>query len=74
MTHDRLHRTILQLKGATMATRIDLNKDIVKVALQLKINSLLRATKTEHNTLIKQLMETDIAAYQTAMNTLTDIK
>jgi len=57
-----------------MATRIDLPKEALKHALELKVGSLKRAVKTTPNPLMKELIEKDIALYTVAMNTITETK
>lgn len=57
-----------------MATRVDLAKDFVKHAFDTKLASLKRSANTASNPIIKDALDKEIAAIQTALNTLTEIK
>jgi len=58
----------------TVATRIDLPKEAVRHAIELKVGSLKRAEKTQTNPLMRELIQKDIALYMVAMNTITETK
>lgn len=57
-----------------MATRVDLPKEAVKHAFELKIASLRRAAKAQTNPLMRELLEKDANLYQTAVASLADAK
>lgn len=57
-----------------MATRVELPKDLVKLALQGAISLRVRQDKAASNALIAKALQDEIAALTTAMNTLTEIK
>lgn len=57
-----------------MATRVDIPKQIVKDALEAAIASLKRSAAKQHNPLITELLEKDIATLQIGVNTLQDVK
>lgn len=57
-----------------MATRIDLDKAIVKAALEQRIGSLKRQVVNSENVAIKELLEKDIALVQAGINTMAEVK
>lgn len=58
-----------------MAVRVDLNKNQIASMITAAIASLKRATnKTGINPMMTDLINKDIAAYQNALNTMSEIK
>lgn len=57
-----------------MAIRVDINKITLNQLIENGIQSLKRANAKEFNPAMRDLREKDIAALQTAANTMTEIK
>jgi len=63
-----------KLKEATMATKVELPKELVKVALEQAKSLRTRNIKAATNALIKQALQDEETAIQAAINTLTETK
>lgn len=57
-----------------MATRVELHMEQVRVALEQSLASNKRALNTSKNPAFRPIYEKDIAALQTAINTLSEVK
>lgn len=57
-----------------MATRIELPMQLVQDALATKIASTKRAANAATNPLIKDVLQKELAALETAKNTLAEVK
>ena len=57
-----------------MATRVDLDKHTVRMALEQALASHKRAMNTAKNPAFRPIIEQDIASLTNAINTLTDAK
>lgn len=57
-----------------MATRVELPKDIVKVALEQAQSLRTRQIKASSNNIIKQALEEELRVISQATTTLTEIK
>lgn len=57
-----------------MAARVDLPRTLIASALELKQASIKRANNNEKNPVIKEARDKEIADYQHAINTITEIK
>lgn len=54
--------------------KIDIDRTMLKQALEQAINSLKRAENKQFNPAMKELIIKDIAIYTNAMNTMTETK
>lgn len=57
-----------------MATKIELPKDVIKIAFKKHIDSCKRASTAATNTLIKNALDDEIGQITKALDTMTEIK
>lgn len=57
-----------------MPVRLELDKDTTRAALEAYLASIKRAMNSAKNPAFKPIYEKDMAALQTAINTITDTK
>ena len=57
-----------------MAVRLELPKDLVKLAFKSKIDSLKRAQTAATNPLIKSALDDELGQITQALGTMTEIK
>lgn len=57
-----------------MAVKLDLPKDVIKLAFKAKIDSLKRAITSASNPLIKTALDDELGQINHALATMTEIK
>lgn len=57
-----------------MPFKLDLDKGLLREALEMLVSSRIRAAKGANNALIKEILEKDIAIVNAAIPTITETK
>lgn len=57
-----------------MAVKVELSKELVKIAMKKHIDSIKRAVTAATNPLIKNALEDELGQITKAMDTMTEIK